>query len=279
MRHMLAGENLGLITSRINGQVSLNYFFVSSAITDFHILDNARDSISLFPCYLYPEEGRMPDRNWPAGKNGRTPNFAPKFVGQFAGNIGLEFVSDGKGDLKNTFGPEDIFNYIYAVFHGPTYCSRYAEFLKIDFPRVPVTKNVKLFRALCGLGGELVALHLMESDKLDTHITTFPVSGDNAVIKVGETRKQLAEVVNGKGKLYINPTQYFDNLPEEVWNFHIGGYQVCYKWLYDRKKAGRKLSAEDIEHYHKIVVALSETIKIMKQIDKTIEAHGGWPIK
>ncbi|GAJ05872.1 unnamed protein product [marine sediment metagenome] len=125
----------------------------------------------------------------------------------------------------------------------------------------------------------MVSLHLMESDTLKNHITNFTVSGDNAVTKVGEKGKTLTDVENGKGKLFINKTQYFGGLPEEVWNFHIGGYQVCHKWLADRKKAGRKISAEDIEHYHKIVVAINETIKIMKQIDEVIDAHGGWPIK
>ncbi len=211
--------------------------------------------------------------------NGRTPNLDPKFVEQFAKNIGLEFITDGKGDPEKTFGPEEIFNYIYAVFHSPAYRSWYAEFLKRDFPQVPITSNIEIFRTLCNHGGELVSLHLMESDKLNDHITTFPVSGDNTVTKVGERKKQLAEVKNGKGRLFINKTQYFGGLPEEVWNFHIGGYQVCYKWLYDRKKAGRKLSAEDIEHYHKIVVAINETIKIMKQIDETIDTHNGWPIQ
>ena len=119
----------------------------------------------------------------------------------------------------------------------------------------------------------------MESKKLDKSITVFAISGDNAVTKVGEKGKTLADVENGKGKLFINKTQYFGGLPEEVWNFHIGGYQVCHKWLADRKKAGRKLSQEDIEHYHRIVVAINETIKIMKQIDEVIDAHGGWPIR
>ena len=119
----------------------------------------------------------------------------------------------------------------------------------------------------------------MESDTLNNHVTVFPVSGDNTVTKVGEKGKTLANVENDKGKLFINKTQYFDNVPEDVWNFHIGGYQVCHKWLADRKKARRKLSAEDIDHYHKIVVAINETIKIMNQIDEVIESHGGWPIK
>ncbi len=114
---------------------------------------------------------------------------------------------------------------------------------------------------------------------LSNAITSFPVTGDNSVTKVGEKGKTLTETENGKGRLFINRTQYFDGVPEDVWNFHIGGYQVCHKWLADRKKAGRKLSAEDIEHYHKIVVAINETIKIMKQIDEVIDAHGGWPIR
>jgi len=281
MQHMLAGENLGLVFQRgCSSGNTMNLPQITRSIIDQGTSFPANRALSrLAPLYLYPVEGELnfTKGDWPAGKNGRTPNLDKAFVNQFADSIGLEFVSDGKGDLKKTFGPEDLFNYIYAVFHSPVYRSRYAEFLKIDFPRVPIISNLNLFRKLCGFGDELVALHLMESDKLNDHITTFPVSGDNAVIKVGETKRQLADIENGKGKLYINKTQYFDNLPEEVWNFHIGGYQVCYKWLYDRKKAGRKLSAEDIVHYHKIVVALNETIKIMKQIDETIDTHGNWP--
>ena len=279
MRHMLAGENLGLITVRQVAEGVFNHTFVSSNIIESRITISNKGIGFLLPLYLYPEEGHMPDRNWPAGKNGRTPNLDPKFVVRLTDGIGLKFVSDGEGDLKNTFGSEDILSYIYAVFHSQTYRSRYAEFLKIDFPRVPITGKSDLFRELCGLGGKLVSIHLMESGTLKNHITTFPVSGDNAVTKVGEKEKTLTDIEDGKGKLFINTTQYFDNLPEEVWNFHIGGYQVCYKWLADRKKAKRKLSAEDIEHYHKIVVAINETIKIMKQIDETIDAHGGWPIK
>ena len=278
MRHMLTGKNLGLIATR---QTKDKWDVFCSVNIIGHKTCSAYDINNLFPLYLYQVEGELnfTKGNWPAGKNGRTPNLNPKFVKQFADSIGFEFVSDGKGNLKNTFGPEDILNYIYAVFHGPTYRSRYAEFLKIDFPRVPITSDTDMFRILCNLGNELVSLHLLESDNLNNYIICFPSTGDNSVTKVGEKGKTLADVKNGKGKLFINKTQYFDNLPEEVWNFHIGGYQVCYKWLYDRKKAGRKLSAEDIEHYHKIVVALNETIKIMKQIDEVIEAHGGWPIK
>ena len=136
-----------------------------------------------------------------------------------------------------------------------------------------------MFKELYNIGSESVPLHLLESEKFDNPITTFPVPEDNSVTKVGEAKKQLKNIKDGKGRLYINKTQYFDGLPEDVWNFHIGGYQVCHKWLYDRKKAKRRLSQNDIAHYHKIVVALNETIGLMKEIDETIDAHGGWPIQ
>lgn len=193
-------------------------------------------------------------------------------------NFSEAFLSESKQNVGN-FTPEGILSYIYAVLHSPAYRQRYAEFLKIDFPRIPFTRSRDLFEALSQLGSESVSLHLLESGKLDKAITTFPVSGDNAVSKVGEKGKSLADVKNSKGRLYINKSQYFDGIPENVWNFYIGGYQVCHKWLYDRKQAGRCLSAEDIRHYHRIVVALNETIRIMREIDETIEAHGGFPIE
>lgn len=279
MRHMLAGGNLGLITVRQVAEGIFNHAFITRNIVESRITISNKGIGFLLPLYLYPEDDLFgkDETIWPAGKDGRTPNLDPAFVNAFSESVGLSFVSDGKGDLEKTYGPEDLLGYIYAVFHSPTYRSRYAEFLKIDFPRVPMPSAAELFAALAGLGAELMALHLLEADVLNRPITTFPVAGDNAVTKVGERGKTLAEVKDGLGRLYINKTQYFDKLPVEVWNFHIGGYQVCYKWLYDRKKAARRLTDDDITHYHKIVVALAETIKLMTQIDNTIESHGGWP--
>jgi predicted helicase len=196
-----------------------------------------------------------------------------------------------------SFSPEDVFHYIYAVLHSPTYRSRYAEVLKIDFPRIPLPGGPEIFDALVPLGAELVALHLMESPRLNQHMTTFqnPLSrpgGEGAggegprVEKVSFTltpNPSPSEGRGGPGTVWIDKAQTisFKGVPEEVWNFHIGGYQVCEKWLKDRgpKKGnpGRILSPQDIDHYHRIVVALSETIRIMKDIDIAIETHGGWP--
>ncbi len=165
-----------------------------------------------------------------------------------------------------TFGPEDVFHYIYAVLHSPTYRTRYAEFLKIDFPRVPITSDRPLFWSLVGKGAELVSLHLMESPALENLVTEFAVPGSDVVEKV--------RYDDGKRRVHINGEQYFEGIEREVWEFHVGGYQVLEKWLKDRK--GRKLTWDDQQHYQKIVVALKETIRLMGGIDGIIPA---WPIE
>jgi predicted helicase len=168
--------------------------------------------------------------------------------------------------LAQTFGPEDVFHYLYAVLHAPTYRTRYADFLKIDFPRVPLTSDAELFRRLCAAGAELVALHLME--RHGPALCGYPEAGDNVV----ETVRYTAE----NGRVWINQTQYFEGVPPAAWAFHIGGYQVCQKWLKDRK--GRALSYDDLQHYQRIVAALAETIRLMAEIDAAIDESGGWPL-
>jgi predicted helicase len=229
----------------------------------------------LFPLYLYPTPNQsslfevdVPSKN----PHGRRPNLSPTFIKDFSTNLKMSFIPDGKGDLQQTFGPEDSFNYIYAIFHSPTYRERYAEFLKIDFPRLPLTSNVDLFRQLCSLGDRLVGLHLMK--KFGKVMTTFPEQGNDTVEKIDYTFPADA---SEQGRVRINKTQYFQGVPPEVWEFHVGGYQVCQKWLKDRK--GRKLEFNDIQHYQRMVAALAETIKLMEQIDEAIDEHGGWPIE
>lgn len=259
MRHMLAGENIGLCTNRqIKG--TFHHVLVAKGLIDLHVFETAHAALYLFPLYLYPQEGEM---KFEGGK--RRPNLNPEFVKVFSQKLGLEFIQDGKGNLEHTFGPEDIFNYAYAVFHSPTYRSRYAEFLKIDFPRMPLTSDKELFKALIEKGAELVTLHLMESPMLNNFITKYPIAGSNTVEKVRYDE-------NGQ-RVYINQTQYFEGVPPEVWNFYIGGYQVCEKWLKDRK--GRALSYDELTHYQRITVALNETIRLMAEIDRLIPE---WPL-
>jgi Type ISP C-terminal specificity domain len=230
-------------------------------------------------------------------------------------------MSFGPMDITAIFGPEDVFDYIYAALHSPTYRTRYAEFLKSDFPRVPLTSEVNLFRSLCGLGGELVALHLLESPRLaDTEklIASYRVKGPDVVEKgfpkyvaPGEPEPYVGAASRGQtdggvnppllkeGRVYINrgaltrpdkpghplpagegrgegerAAQYFAGIPPEVWKFHIGGYQVCEKWLKDRR--GRTLTYDDQMHYCKVATALAETIRLMAEIDAAIPK---WPIE
>ncbi len=162
-----------------------------------------------------------------------------------------------------------IFHYVLALLNAPSYSSQFGLRLTRDWPRVPLTTNHRLFRALAALGGELVSLHLMESPRLAEHITTW----------TGPALPVVEKPTYAGGTVWVDKAQTagFRGVPEDIWNFHIGGYQVCEKWLKDRK--GRVLSTEDIEHYQRVVVALHETIRIMGEIDAVIEEHGGWPIK
>lgn len=187
-------------------------------------------------------------------------------IGSITETLQMRLSSRKEEQNDDVFTPDDTFNYAYAVFHSPTYRTRYAEFLKIDFPRLPLTSDKELFRDLAEMGAELVSLHLMESPVLNTLITKYPVAGSNEVEKPHYDEKDR--------RVYINKTQYFEGVPPEVWEFHIGGYQVCEKWLKDRK--GRKLSYDELTHYQKVVVSLKETIRLMDEIDNLIP---GWPME
>jgi len=197
----------------------------------------------------------------------RTPNLNMLIVNQIAEKLGLEFVPEKNISDLQTFSPIDILDYIYAILHSPNYREKYKEFLKIDFPRVPYPQTLSKFRTLAKFGSELRQIHLLESPIVEKFITQYPVDGDNLVVKPNyDGKDQLGfQNLTGLGRVYINETQYFDNVPEEAWNFYIGGYQPAQKWLKDRKD--RTLDFDDIQHYQKIIVALYETDRLMKEID------------
>ncbi len=276
MKHILFEKNVALISSRsIEIGRGWEHVFCTRDIIQHHSV-SLKEVNYLFPLYLYSgidNKGTLFDGKPQAGApGGRYPNFAIPFIKTAEDKFKMSFVPEGKGDLHQTFGPEDIFNYMYAIFHSPTYRERYAEFLKIDFPRLPLTSNIDLFRELCKLGDRLVGLHLMEQFGKIT--TRFPESGNNLIEKVSYTYDPKEPE---KGRVWINKTQYIEKVPPDVWEFHIGGYQVCEKWLKDRK--GRQLAFSDLQHYQRVVAALAETITLMEQIDEVIEEHGGWPIQ
>ncbi|MGB8343587.1 MAG: type ISP restriction/modification enzyme [Ktedonobacteraceae bacterium] len=265
-------KNISLVTTRQTKEPFAA--MATQLVCGQHKIAAVYDRSFVFPLYHYPDSSKsvLFDLEEPSpAPGGRRSNLALAFTAEMNTKLGLHFVEDGRGDLRETFGPEDVFNYLYAVFYSPTYRARYAEFLKIDFPRLPLTSNVALFRDLCGLGRRLVALHVME--QIGTALPSYPVAGNNVVEKI-EYRVSPDEPE--RGRVYINGEQYFESVPPDVWEFHVGGYQVCHKWLKDRK--GRALSYEDVTHYRRVVAALAETITLMERIDATIEACGGWPM-
>ncbi len=235
MKHMLK-NNIALLTCRQQKTSYFHHVFISQTISE-------RCSVSLetwevnyiFPLYLYSDSENLENQT-------RTPNLD-------------ETIWSAINAIVWETTPEQILDYIYAVLHSPSYREKYREFLKIDFPRVPYPRDRESFLALVALGGELRALHLLESSKVEDFITSYPIAGDNVV----ENVKYADE------KVFINATQYFGGVPESVWTHPIGGYVPAQKWLKDRKS--RTLTNDDIMHYQRMIVALSETARVMSEID------------
>ncbi len=273
MKHLYLKKNIGLIFVRqIKTTDNFDYIYVTNKIFESSFLSNKTGEITyVAPLYLYPETtGQQTlDQN-----TERRPNLNEAIVKQIAEKLGLTFVNE-KETSKDSFAPIDILDYIYAVLHSPTYREKYKEFLKIDFPRVPYPKDAKTFWELVKLGGEIRQIHLLESPVVEKYITQYPIDGNNTVTKprfeenysiINGNTISLMDPVYPMGRVYINDTQYFQMVPEVAWNFYIGGYQPAQKWLKDRKD--RKLEFEDILHYQKIIVALTETDRLMKEVDK-----------
>lgn len=259
-----------------------------------HKLTSGYDRVSVFPLYVLPN-----------GTETRTlPNIAPAFANRVALVTGLTYddridgpeqgaVSDktapksqqtarlaSSGDPSHSFEPRELFDWTHAVLHSPTYRSRYADYLKSDFAHVPLPGSRALFEALIPLGRRLVALHLLDANTAPDLTDPKPVR----FVGTGEARVAAKMPEFKAGRVYVNASCWFQDVPERAWSFHVGGYQPAQKWLKDRaakggKKAsdGRVLDAEDVLHYRRLIAALDATIDLMDQIDTVIEKHGGWP--
>ncbi len=247
------------------------YVFCTNTIGDHNLIASAGKlgAGDLFPLYLYPTEGeeklgetRKPNldesiwRKIDACLDSSTP-FPSASSGNYAQN-----------DNSHITTPEQVFDYIYGVLHTPSFREKYKEFLKIDFPRIPYPENKEDFERIASIGNKLRKLHLME--EIPPQATSFDIEGDNAVSEI-RFEKEIPDQVGDdiSGKVYINKTQYFGNVPELAWNFYIGGYQPAQKWLKDRKN--RTLTYDDISHYRKIIAILIETHKLMQDLDEIAE--------
>lgn len=277
MRHFLNKENFGLMTCRQTAIDGWEHVGITKLIADDSRVSNrSKERGYIFPLYLYPEtNGQQSIEDIPI----RTPNLNKEIVQQIAEKLSLSFTpeKESAGEVcyanseevslayRQSFAPIDLLDYIYAVLHSPGYREKYKEFLKIDFPRVPYPEDAETFWQLVKLGGELRKIHLLESPVVEQYISSYPEDGDNTVTRsIGKKDWELYDAANQFGRVWINEEQYFDRVPLVAWEFYIGGYQPAQKWLKDRK--GRTLSYEDIRHYQKIIVALTETDRLMKEI-------------
>lgn len=240
----LSEDNPALITTKQLSTFSFKHSLVSQFASDICLASlQTKESAYIFPLFIYSGN----NNNSLFGKDSvQQSNFNPKFWQK----ITPSFVE--------TLNPWSIFYYIYAVLYSNTYREKYNEFLKVDFPRIPFTKDVKLFFNLVDIGEELVKLHLLKSEKLKKISVEFPIIGDNMIKKREYNKKE--------GRLYINDKQYFGTVTPEVWNYYIGGYQILDKWLKDR--IDRVLSNDEVNHFLKVITALNWTVYFQKEIDK-----------
>ena len=274
MQHLLK-NNLSLVITKILSSEKYKHSFISNCISDRCFISNkGREANYFFPLHLYNTS--------PYIQKDEKTNLSYKNLMIFdkpkekESNVKTEIIEKLSNQYKKKISPEEIFYYIYGILYSNTYREKYQEFLKIDFPKIPFTNDYKLFQKAAKFGKELIDLHLLKSDKLKKSIAKFPRVGTNRVefrkfgneidLGISWTESKKKPQYKKFGFIKINDKQFFAWIPEEIWNYYIGGYQVLDKWLKDR--TGKILSAKDANHYLKIISALKCTIDLQKQIDK-----------
>jgi hypothetical protein len=260
MSHMLAGENLGLITPR---NLEIEQPWRNALVTDTiieHVPVSYKTIDYVFPFYQYTNAGELEGE-----KPGRAPNITKAVASDFLSAVGARALENSpevgqRSDSREVLYAEDIFYYIYGVLHSPTYRARYAEFLKLDFPRIPFPKDYESFDRLAGAGQRLADLHLLkDKDRWGWRGIEQRGEAKEAVVGKVEYDDSSEEVIFDARR--PRPEQYrLGPVPRHVWELHIGGYQVLRKWLKDRK--GRKVAPGD---YVAIIIALAETDRIMRE--------------
>ena len=251
MRHLLQEENVAFSICSIVTSSTWQHVLITDKITEkCYVSNRASESGHVFPLYLYPD---------PEGleiSTERSLNFKPAFLTTLSETLALPQIEPF--NLPEGISPEEILAYIYAVLYSPTYRERYYEFLKYDFPRIPLPRDIEYFRKLAALGQNLIDWHLLKDVQISP-LHRFEGEGDAVVSKVRYV----------DGHVWINADQYFTDVPAEVWEYKIGAYQVCKKWLQDRKNT--PLSHAEVRQYSGILVAVAETLRIMAEIDEVLD--------
>lgn len=243
-------ENTSLLSGRQTKNIDACHFFISNTLSE---MKTAESSTGSYHFHLYTYHEANGQQTFSSNEE-RRPNLNLDIIKEIEILLGLIYT-DEKESTADTFSPIDVLDYIYATLYSPKYREKYSTFLKIDYAKIPYPKNKKTFWQLVNLGSEMRQIHLLESPLVEQFITQYPEDGDNKIEK--------SQYIDDK--VFINKTQYFDSVPKIAWELNIGGYKPAQKWLKDRK--GRTLEFGDILQYQKIIVALSETDRLMKEID------------
>ncbi|WP_432759475.1 type ISP restriction/modification enzyme [Campylobacter jejuni] len=253
MEHFLENENIGLICNRTVSLQTFNHNFITQYIADLHILETGNASAYIFPLYLYPTTR---SKKFLKKEN---PNFNEENFTSKIENFKESFRTFIDEFYKEKFSPEDILGYIYAVLFHKIYREKYLDFLKIDFPKIPFTKDKNTFKNLSKLGLKLVNLHLLKNDELDFNV------GEALFKDIKNKNFKIQKIKYNKDtkELFINESLYFNKVSPEIYEFKIGGYAVLDKYLKSHKE-------EDIDHKHftLIIQTLDETLKIQDEISK-----------
>ncbi|MCC7400356.1 MAG: hypothetical protein IT214_02630 [Chitinophagaceae bacterium] len=263
-RNFTRNDNSGIVFSRLPFSDNCLNVFITKRITDVSFLAaNAEAKSFIFPLYDYSGIIKQRDGDWVSSG---ILNLNMEIVNKIARGLGLQFVreketgnicfvnnnDDLRDEFKQVFLPADLMDYIYAVLCSPGFVGKYDKPSKNNFPEIHYPQNTEVFWKLVKIGGTMRQLHLLECPAVENFITRYPVCGDNL----------LNSPVYENGNVYINREQYFSNVPDEVWNFYVGTYQPAQDWLLIRK--GKSLSNAEIQKYQKIIVALSETRRLME---------------
>ena len=277
MDNMLLGKNMAISTSKsLEGSLDWESVFVSRMITQLHTT-TTKETNHHFPLYLYSKIKKINTQppvllksDLAKPTSSKQANFSEDFIKYFSKPLKLKYVPDGVGDLKTSFGPEDLFAYIYAILNSEGYRTRYLDALRDSFPHIPSTKQKTLFFELVSLGHRLINLHTL-SEGLN-QLPSYPVQGNNKITAI----KYIDGVNGGNGQIWINKTQYFGNVSLVSWLYQIGGRPICESWLKDRK--GLELDSDELECFRKIVVCLDIAKAVAEDIESAVDKHGGWPL-
>lgn len=255
LRHLLRGDNLALC-------VSGHHVVCADHLVHAGLLGA---QTRVFPLYIYPDSAQfVTDSPFAPGEGGRRPNLDLQLILRLAERLGMVFVPDGRGDLKDNFGPEDVLHYLYAALNSPVYRERYAGFLEGDLPRLPLPENARQFRSLARAGRDLARLHLLRRSDNWPLITGFNGPGPNRV-ETGYPR-YIELAGEPGGRIYIHKEKFFSGVERPLWNMHLGGTQVLREWLAAR--SGQTLFWRDLHHYQQVIVALARSLDALHDIDE-----------